>query len=378
MTTTENYRAVAEAYATGVRELFTLAPTLPVPGVRGLGAPEALAERAESLAPLSAELTRSVSAQLAADDPLVRERASTRLLAKALTDLDVSAYLLQAAQGETTSLTRGVQPLGVEGPAGLNEIEARLRLLVEDVAVDEVAVRRALPPADVPSARIALANSIRNSLTSISSQAATTGRMAIGGLLGLGVAEVARAAGIVGMDIAEALGKAEQANRLYAQVRDFAIRAHESILALLGPQLAATAATQVVTWVDQLRAGSLLGDLLEKLYQTGLTLEELEPLVGRSQADLATLAETIQEVDGLSERYRKQIDLAGKLLTGMRFLATIPAAALPQGRLLFAATYILLGAYIVLAGGDFVDAPRLRLLNRVPGVRQIVQTRLPA
>jgi hypothetical protein len=31
---------------------------------------------------------------------------------------------------------------------------------------------------------------------------------------------------------------------------------------------------------------------------------------------------------------------------------------------------------VILAGADFVDARRLRLLNRVPGVRQVVETNL--
>jgi hypothetical protein len=37
---------------------------------------------------------------------------------------------------------------------------------------------------------------------------------------------------------------------------------------------------------------------------------------------------------------------------------------------------MVLGVYIVAAGGDYVDAPRLQFLNRVPGVRRVVEARL--
>ena len=86
----------------------------------------------------------------------------------------------------------------------------------------------------------------------------------------------------------------------------------------------------------------------------------------------------IESVDGLDAAYRQQIELAQKLLRGVKFLGNVAAAALPQGRLLLAASYIVLGAYVVLAGADYVDAQRLKLLNRVPGVRQVVETNLAA
>jgi hypothetical protein len=54
----------------------------------------------------------------------------------------------------------------------------------------------------------------------------------------------------------------------------------------------------------------------------------------------------------------------------------ISAAALPASKLVMAAAYLVLGIYIVLAGGDYVDAPHLQFLNRVPGVRQVVEVRL--
>ena len=49
---------------------------------------------------------------------------------------------------------------------------------------------------------------------------------------------------------------------------------------------------------------------------------------------------------------------------------------MPQGQLLLAASYIVLGSYVILAGGDAVDAPLLELFDRTPGVRCVVDANL--
>ena len=52
------------------------------------------------------------------------------------------------------------------------------------------------------------------------------------------------------------------------------------------------------------------------------------------------------------------------------------ALAIPQAAVLLAAAYIAITGYAVLAGADYVDAERAKLLNRVPGVRQVVEQSL--
>jgi len=132
----------------------------------------------------------------------------------------------------------------------------------------------------------------------------------------------------------------------------------------------------VLDWVDELQKGKLFGELLEKLYETGATGQALGKLVGDSQADLEQFVAAIESVDELDVACEKQMSLADKLLRGLKFLGGLPAAVLPQGMVLMAAAYIILGAYVVLSAADFVDAQRLKLLNRVPGVRQVVEANL--
>ena len=365
------YQAAAQAYADGVRVLFTPsgAPT-GERGGRGPASPGELAEQAEALAPVSAELTQASTARLADDDAAVRAQAATQLLAKALTDLEVSARLLQAAEDQEDEIAWAAG-WGVErGGAGLGATEERLRLILGQA---ETKVERGRTvPLNVATARGMLAGVIADALDLIPDRAARTGQAALGGLLGLGVAEVARAAGVVGMNLADALGQAEKVTRLYSLFRDFLLKAYDALVGLVGESLAGTAAQKVVEWLEDLREGEQIGELLERLYETERTSQALSQLVGQSGAAPEKFAAAIERLDELGAAYGRQMDLSDHLVRGLKFLSFVPAAALPQGRLVMAAAYMLLGAYVVWSGGDYVDARRLERLNRVPGVQRVV------
>ena len=372
------YQAAALAYADGVRVLF--APSGAPTGERGgwgPASPEELADQAERLAPLSAELTQAASARLADADPAVRAQASTQLLAKALTDLEIGLYLLQAAEDEEHRIAWAGGPGTERSRGGLGATVERLDLLLgEGEAVPAPVERGEQPPRNVRAARVMLSDAIVDALDLISERASKTGQAALSGLLGLGGAEVAQVAGAVGMDFAQALGQADKVTQLYDLFRDFALEVYDALVALLGQQLAQTAAQRVVEWFEEFKEGEQFARLLERLYETDQTRRDLSRLVAESRANLESFTAAIQRVDGLDGAFGQQADLAEKLLRGLKVLALVPAAALPQGRLLMAAAYVVLGAYVVLAGGDYVDARQLERLGRVPGVRQVVEGQL--
>jgi hypothetical protein len=374
MDTKDAYLSAAQAYADGVRAL--LSPSAGPAAERGVLeaalAPD-IAGRAERLAPLSARLTQAAAAQLEDDDPAVRMRASSQLLAKALTDLQISTYLLQLAEDAEAGLAGAEIGDTRRGPADLGPLEGHLELLLVPVAFG---LARLEPPGDLATARVRLTRSVADALELISSRAARTGQTALAGLLGLGLTEVARAAGVVGLDLARVLGQAEKVSQLYHLFRRYAVQAYESLLALLGPQLARIVAQQVVEWVEEVKEGERFGRLLEMLYETEQTRQGLQHVVTQSEADLDLFVAAMEDVEILGASYQQQIDLSEKLLKGLKWLALVPAAALPQGRLLMAAAYLVLGGYIVLAGADYVDAQRLEWLDRVPGVRRTVESHL--
>jgi hypothetical protein len=379
MSQTNTFAETAQAYADGVRVLF--APSGMPTGERGGRGPisyEDLAVQAEELAPVSEQLTREAEARLEDEDPAARIEASTSLLAKAITDLQISAYLLQAAMEQEEELEfADVELERQRGLSGLGPDEDLLSLVTgEPEAVVPAIDRSRSTPGSVPDARVELSNSVDDAIDLISSRAGKVGQSALGGLVSIGAAELVNAAGIVGMDIAEALGQAEAVTRLYELFRSYVSGAIESLIALVGRPALEAVTNQALEWINEMKEGKLFGELLLKAYGTDQIVEELQLRIAGSQAELEQFVAAIQDVDKLDSAFHQQIKLAEKLLKGLRFVGGISAAALPASKLILAGVYMILGVYIVVAGGDYVDAPRLQFLNRVPGVRQVVEVRL--
>ncbi len=378
MDSNSSYQSAAASYAQGVRDLFAAAPGAPATrGELTPAPPTDLADRAEALAATSRDLTTAAAAKLAHPDPNVRMEGSTQLLAKALTDLQVSAVLFQAAQAEQGSLegTRDLAPaVPVETPP---DLEDTLGVLTGGTPVAAESATRGLEAAPDPAtARNELTNVAGNELTTVRTRAAQTGQAALQGLVGLGLSQVASAAGIVGGDIAKALGVGEQVGKLFSLFRDFVVNGYNALLALLGPTLGQMAAGQVLNWAKEVESGAKFDELVEKLYGTEATRQALTTLIGNSSADVTRITAAITGITALDASYKKQMELVDKVRNGLKLVGLAAGVALPQGRVLLAALYLIVGGYVVLAGADYVDAQSLKLLNRVPGVRQIVEQNL--
>ena len=369
---------IAHDYAEKVRLLFAPSgePT-GERGGRGPTSPQDLAQQAESLSPVSASLTQALAVQQAEADPTVRFQVSVKLLAKALTDLEISAYLYQAAQDEEDGTIWSNNQSGERSAADLGSIEENLQVILGKKEVSSQIVERGETKITaLPTARIELSNTVVDTLDLILERASNTGQSALTRVMSLSVAELAQAVSFVGMDIAGVLGQTENVTRLYKMCRDFFKGAYESIIELLGRPLAQTAAQQVLEWIQEIQDGAKLNEFLERFYQTEQTSQHLQQLTNSSTANLEQFITAIQSVSGLDTAYRQQINWAENVLQGFKWFGTLSAAALPQGEMLIAALCITLGGYVILVGADYVDSPNLTLLNCVPGVRHIVEINL--
>lgn len=378
MTSSSTYQTVARAYADGVRDLLGLTAAPPtgheVRGRRGLAD---LAEQAAALAPISAQVTEAARGRLDAADPLERSWAATQLLAKALADLQVGVFLLQTAEADRTPRGPRAAPEATEEAAAFAaDLKEALDVLLAEEPAARRAVRALTVPADLPSARGQLTGLVAAALNLIRARAADAGQSALSGLLALGLGKVAEAAGLIGMDLAQALGVAEQVTRLYVLARDFALNAYNAVVAVFGPAIVQSAIQQALAWLNDVAAGQQFDRLLEQLYQTQQTSAQLAQLIAESQADLSRFIIALQGVDGLQTSFQQQISMVAKLLQGFRFFGGAAIVAIPQVTVLIAAAYLALFSYAVLAGADYVDAARLKRLNRVPGVRQVVEMSL--
>jgi hypothetical protein len=376
MTRDEEYLQKAKAYADGVKVLF--APSGVERGERGRrgpASPAGLAAQAEKLAAASADLNQAAAAKLSDADPGIRTEAAEQLLAKALTDLQVSAYLLESAQDEEEGIAWNPQQ-GPDRSSRLGDFDTYLEILTSEAKPATAGAERGgSAHLDLPQARALLKNTVNDVLTTISERAGDTGKTALTGLMGLGAADVAKAAGLVGLDLANVLGQGERVTRLYNLFRDFIARVYDALMALLGPAVQ-TAVAQVQEWLKELNSGLDFNKLMEKLYGTEQTSQDLHQEIDKSQKAPDQFVATSQAVELLDEGYRKQTKLAGKFLTGVKWVGSLSTAVIPQAKLFLALAYLLLGGYVMLTGADYVDAEPFRLLDRVPGVRRTVEENL--
>lgn len=379
MSTQTNYFELAEAYAGGVRDLMMPA----APGERadraaGLlaSSSEELADRAESLLPVSADLMGAAATRLGDADPDVRADAEMKMLAKAATDLAVASLLLDVVEGgRPAAADRAVRG----STSGVEENLAALLSPPSALASNFAAADRssAASAEDVDAARADALTQVNDTLALISQRAAKSGQGALGGLIGIGAAQVAGAIGQAGQGLANVLGVGESISRWYQLIRSYAVNAYETVIALLG-SAAQTVSQMVIGWVNdltdkwtgELKGGKLLGKWLEALYETEATKTAVGELAARSGADPEKFAAVAEEGRRLRESYAQRIKWADKVLEWVPRLSGPVMLALPHGTLIVAALYVALGGYVIVTGADYVDAPRLKFLNRVSGVRQ--------
>jgi hypothetical protein len=298
--------------------------------------------------------------------------SSTRMLAKTLTDLQVSFQLLQAAEEQQNNVVYDrSQAAKRSARGGLGASEEYLDILLGKSGEREI---HRGGPANARQARAQLYNRVEYSLSVISERANQTVRSAVGGLAGLEAGELAQAAGTLGLNVAEFLGQAGRVSHLYDLFLSFTGKIHDALLALVGESLMQRAGQKVIEWVSEFKNGKYFPEILETLYQTDPTKGELKILIGDSQVTLEKYTSAIAAVDALKDGYGSQADLADKLLKGLKLMGGLPVP--PQVKLILVAAYIVLTGYVVLAGADYVDSPQIRWLDRVVGVRRTVEAGL--
>ncbi|MGB9179860.1 MAG: hypothetical protein WCB68_11500 [Pyrinomonadaceae bacterium] len=380
MDTQESYATLARAYVAEVNALFASPPTQAAErSLRGPSSPVEVAERGEQLLSLSTALQDVVVEKLSSDDPHINTEGATELLAKAVSDLEVSLYILQVAEDEEAGLGlsagEGAQRrAGAKPSADLNE---PLKILLgedEDNAV--VPERSSRGPRQLEDLRAETHETIELTLFQISERASDAGQRTFEGLLAMGFVELGQVAGAVGAHVAQYFGVAEKVTRLYNLFRAFLSKIYDGIISLLGPSAAQMAAGLVVNWWEDWKDSRLFNTLIVRLYETGQTKEYLKARVDHSQADTERFFSTIERVKGMDKEYGRQVRLAEKFLHGMRYASGVATAVLPYGALIAGAAYIVLCGYIVLIGADYADAAHLSLLKRVPGVRDVVNAQL--
>jgi hypothetical protein len=380
-----SYSEVAKQYAEGVLQLMMpVAAHATHISQRGVAVMSynSVATQARALLGTSRAVTQAAAERLTSPNPQVRIEAQMQLLTKALTDLAISQHLLDAAEDEKI----GIMPqIASQRSAALFAVDDYLKVLVNGAARRGAArtgmaayASPELAPAEsnLGAAKLSLVETLNDALGSIVTITATHGKAAFTGLLGLGLGNLAKAVGIVGQDVAKILGQGAQASELYRLVNEYVAQAYETVLKLLGAQLSGVIVDKALDFFGELKDGALLEDLLGKIYDIERMRNELAGLIDTNALAAENLNRAREDVTALVDQFRQTMDFVGQLLTGLKYVGMIPLTAMPQAQLVMSASYAILFAYTVLNGADYADASRIKLLNRVPGVRDLVTASL--
>src|SRR6478672_2321641 len=210
-----NYSLVAQDYADNVRALFAISAEGPAVerGAAELQSSEELAAQTEKLAAKSDALTKEAEKVLGTNpDPEKQAETATQLMAKALTDLRISAHLLDVAAGEGEA---GPRPKGVIERSAADSSMEELLQVITGARPTALTERSTVTPKDLESARTELLETIEDTLAMISDRTSKTGQSAFTGLFAIGLGQVGQAAGLLGQNVAQALGQAGTLSRWY-------------------------------------------------------------------------------------------------------------------------------------------------------------------
>lgn len=372
---------IARSYVAGVKLLMTPSarPASSERGAAVVASETELVERAELLGKHSDDFTEVAATAFASAGVAARTDASTTLLAKALADLEVASFLGQNADAaEMGAVATGANERA--GSAGNNgDLDFALGILAGASSVSGNAERGADAPPDVDTAVKQLTQTVSDTLASVLERSARIANKAFTsiGALGLG-ALLKDVGGLIG-DVAKQFAQNETVSRLYALARAFFQRAYNSLVALIGADVIKGLGKFVEKWFAGTGTDKKFSSVLEEAYETKMTSKEVAAAIAQRRGELGVLVTTIGSVAALGTAFDKQVQLADKMMSGLKYLnAAGLLSKLPHATMAFAAAYALIGTYIVLIGSDYVDSKQLHLLDRVVGVRRVVESKLPA
>ena len=370
--TQNDYRTAAASYAAGMRTLFAPSEESTRSTIR-VASQDELADRADTLVAQSATLIEQTTTYLQADDMATRLGAEQSLLAQAAASLRAADGLLALADEGDSEATRSAG--APRQPTGFDDLLAMI-----DGSLDEMGARvEPQPEMTRGGASTTPGELIETTSETMEQVVATVGtftRGTVASLVGLDPALLKQAAGMLGSELAAAVTKlGENVSRLVSKAVAFIVQAYDSLLAALGQDAASALRQQAAQWVEDLQQGEALTELAGALYQTDDTKARVARLVEDSGAPGPVLGKTQADVEALSPGFESRIKLAGQIRAGLGLLKFIPAAKGPL-ELATGVLYLALLGYVIVAGADYVDAPRLARIGRVPGVLETVQAGL--
>lgn len=325
----------------------------------------------EGIPEISARFRTSLTPGLESQDYHTRSLTSSQLLAKTLTDLQMAAQLLE--QDETRfQFTDGVREADFLEPGD------SFFVISQEEPASYRSIRRYTALTDIAGARRRLSGAVSDSLGSVMQDTEQVVRASFTGLLGLSLSQVTAAASEVTGGISGALSSSRGIEQFTQSGRQLLVEAARSATSLMDQPALESGVRQVLDWLEEVRGGRIVSVLLERVYATELTGEELHSLIESASGPLEAFSKALQALNDLSEDYNQKARISGQILRGARWVGGGLSTFFPQATLIMAILYLAIGGYGILSGADYVDSPRLKVIKRVPGVRLRVEQHFPS
>lgn len=362
------YRTAAASYAEGLRTLFAPSAESTRSTIR-VATEDELADRADSLVAQSAALIEQTAGYLNASDMATRLGAEQSLLAQAAASLRAADGLLALADDDEATRSAG------RPPAAFDDLLAMIDGSLEEIGA-QVEPEPEMTRGGADTTPAELIETANDAIKLVVSGVGSFARGTVASLIGLDPALLKQAAGMLGNELSQAITRlGENVTRLVSKAVAFIIQAYDSLLAAMGQDVASALRQQAAQWVEQLQQGEALTELADALYQTDDMKLRIADLIETSGAPGPVLGKTQSDVEALAPSFQSRIKLAGQIRAGLGLLKFIPGAQVPL-ELATGVLYLALLGYVIIAGADYVDAPRLARIGRVPGVLETVQTGL--
>ncbi len=378
------------AYAVAVSQLL-----VPTPGLRSMQRGPTAAD-VDALLGQSDALRATAETGLTTGDPLETAAAEVQLLAGAALDLLVAERLAGPGPG-SRSLAAQERPLDappldappLDAPplASLNEL-AELRAMIEapqaylvGAAAVQAAQMRVRPrprTRALSGPRTELPPAVHAALEAINDNAVTAGSAIVQGMFLIDFSTLRTALGMVGSDLTKEL--AADLVRVGSRALDFILIANEKILALTGLNALAEAqkAAQKALggWLDQLQSGAVFAKVAGRVLGTRAIETEVGNWLTAYQGSDDALNAARDQIGQLAGQYAAKARVVQKVNSGLSLVKLAPPVRTPVGSAALAVVYLGLLAYTLGSAYDHVDSDRIGLLDRVEGVRGVMQRAL--
>lgn len=383
---TKKYQSLAKAYIRGARALLladgdkksrpsAIAKPAALKKTKPAAKPGGLKTRARKLTPISEKLTRVTARKLISKKTSTRLQGEAQLLAKAATDLQIGAHLLNVASRRAKAAAPS-QTLASEKPILLPaSAETNFKIIyglsarkARGLDAEEIVLT------DRAAAVSELQRRLTDALTEMSARCVNVAWLSVDGVQAIGVSQLLQASQTTVVDVASLFGAGEQMTGLIKTATDFVAQAYQAMRAVMGYRALDMAMEKMAAWLRQIERHprETIGQLIERLLETTRTKKDLLAVIAKSEAPMQKLGTGIKNVARLDAEHKVRMDLAWKLERGLRVVSIFSIAALPQAQVALAFGYLLIGAYAVFTTADYVDAPKLKRINRIAGIRAVV------